>query len=527
MSLWRTSGDESPGAAWNALIPLAAILLLAALLRLPAVNQPLVDLFCWREASTAMMADNFHLKNWNVLYPEVSWTGPGPNYQGREFQVVSYITALLYAAFGWHDWFGRAVAAAFGLWSVVALHRLVERLSGRAQANAAALVLALMPGAVIIDTSFLPDPAMLAFVLTGLWALVVWLQTDRPWFLPLAVAFIALGILAKPPGVVVLAPAAYACASILTRRDALTRGRLIALSAALVGVALPTAAYFSWAVWLGTHYPPYHVAGAGYFWDDMAGALREGFHVKAAARHAREWFLTVPVFLLFGLGLFSAPPRGTRGAPWLFHVWLAGCAVLYLFISKEMTVNPWNLLVFAAPAAGLAGRGLLMAAAASTRRLNTWPARARLAGMVALIGWSAVEAAEVAKQPFGAESQYLGQQLDALAAPDDLVITAASEIGNPIAIYYSRRRGWVFPPGGGAQAWDRVEDDATAVATLEKLRMGGADWFGMAKDAMDHQGRYMMQHNPGLIARLDSVGARVVDDDRIVIWRLPPVTPGA
>lgn len=72
------------------------ILLIAALLRIQDIHQPLVDAFSWREASTAMMADNFYARSWNIFYPEVSWTGSDPGYQGRELALVSYLTAILY-----------------------------------------------------------------------------------------------------------------------------------------------------------------------------------------------------------------------------------------------------------------------------------------------------------------------------------------------------------------------------------------------------------------------------------------------
>src|SRR5215471_12398938 len=100
------------------------ILLVGAALRLEHVTQPFVDKFSWREASTAMMAQNFFRGQWNILYPEVDWGGPGPNYQGREFQTVTYIAALLYKIVGQHDWVGRCVAVAFGLWGIFALYQL-------------------------------------------------------------------------------------------------------------------------------------------------------------------------------------------------------------------------------------------------------------------------------------------------------------------------------------------------------------------------------------------------------------------
>src|ERR671924_672898 len=92
--------------------PVAIIVIIAAALRLIHLRQLWKDLFGGREASSAMMADNFWQRSWNIFYPEVSWTGPGPSYQGREFQTFSYLVALLYAAFGQQEWLGRPPAAA-------------------------------------------------------------------------------------------------------------------------------------------------------------------------------------------------------------------------------------------------------------------------------------------------------------------------------------------------------------------------------------------------------------------------------
>src|SRR5262252_3201540 len=105
---------------FSVLVGLTLIILVGALLRTEHVTQPFVDKFSWREASTAMMAQNFYRGQWNIFYPEVDWGGPGPNYQGREFQIVTYLAAVLYKVFGQHEWVGRSVAVAFGLWGIFA-----------------------------------------------------------------------------------------------------------------------------------------------------------------------------------------------------------------------------------------------------------------------------------------------------------------------------------------------------------------------------------------------------------------------
>src|SRR6476620_627850 len=103
-------------------IILPLILIVALLLRLYLINQPYVDLAGWRESSMAMMADNYYHRNANILFPEVSWNGPGESYNGREFQTVTYTANLLYHVFGQHDWVGRLVNIFFGVWAVFALY---------------------------------------------------------------------------------------------------------------------------------------------------------------------------------------------------------------------------------------------------------------------------------------------------------------------------------------------------------------------------------------------------------------------
>ena len=63
------------------------IIIVAILLRFESITQPFTDTYCWREASTAMMARNFFRGNWNILYPEVDWVGTRPfMFPGREYR---------------------------------------------------------------------------------------------------------------------------------------------------------------------------------------------------------------------------------------------------------------------------------------------------------------------------------------------------------------------------------------------------------------------------------------------------------
>ncbi|RAZ84661.1 glycosyl transferase [Mesorhizobium hawassense] len=503
---------------------LLAILLVAAIARFHNITQPLVDAFSWRETSTAMMADNFQQRSWNIFFPEVSWTGPGPSYQGREFQIVSYSTALLYQLFGWHDWFGRMVAALFGMVTVFSLHRLTALCWNEAHAHAAALAYALMPGPVMIDSSFLPDPSMLALVTTGVWLFVKYWAGGKPWLLPLATLSFTLGALAKPPGLAAGAVIVYlmACWIVMGRRKQ-AAGVFVAglLSFAVI------AAYFSWAIYLGRSYPPYHVAGSGYIWDSGFWTFfKNNFYLKSVWNTSVWWFYGYPFMALIAVG-FWMPPKpgeetGERALSAVPYVWFAAAAIVYVAAAREITSNPWNYHIFNVPLAMFCGRGALVLATLGAGAALTPAVILRSIFIAALaLTLSTFPLLRTMKAPIAMNGKRLGEELARLVKPGELVVAIAPEAGDPVAIYYSRARGWVFPPGGGDVEWSKfVEDDATAIAQLEDLRTQGADYFGTAKEAADKQDRRFVEHHDGVIDHLDRTATKLVDSDTLLVYRI-------
>jgi hypothetical protein len=508
---------------------------LAGALRLPDIRQPLIDAFSWRESSTAMMADNFRQRNWNVFYPEVNWAGPGQTYQGREFQVISYVTAVLQQIFGWHDWFGRLVAVGFGLWSIVAFYLLVREALGCERAWASALMLALLPGAAFVDRSFLPDPAMLALTLTGFWLLLVYLRSDKTWVLVLATSLTALGVMAKLPGIIMLGPMAYAIVSALRQRTLMKGGTLAALGFALASMLIPIIAYYGWAIYLGTNYPPFVVVGVGYVWEEPREFLKNVFYLRLLGAELVEWFLTIPVMILASVGLLTKE-RSSRSIklPLLFESWLLSAMILYALAASEIVHNTWNLLIFAPPVAGLAGRALLrFVGKCNTRSHLHWAVIGRTVVIAALLLWSGHIALNHMKIPWSSQSWTMGHRLAELSAPDDLVITAANGIGDPVGIYYSRRRGWVWPPGGlcppGGPLPDldsmALQDDAESIKRLEALRGAGGLWFAIARGATDNRGRRMVEYNRDFLAYLEQVSSYSEQTSDYLIYKLRSVTP--
>jgi len=462
-------------------LAIGGVLLLAAALRLLHIGQPYVDEFAWRQADTASMAEAFAAGNWNIFLPQVRWGGPGPNYIGAEFQLVSFLAAAGYRAFGAEAWVGRAVCVAFGLWGVFALFQLARRVWGLRRAIASSAVMAVLPGAVFTERSFLPDGAMTALMTTSLWMLVAFGQTERRRYLWAAVIAGALGCLTKLPGGILIIPASYALVALF---GAKLRDRLLQLK--LMGAALTVAVtvvlYYAWARHVALSNPPYHFTGEGKFlWHGgLAVWLQEGYFLHDLWRIVvlRDAYWGHGFAALATAGLLMSPRlKGLSAAPWLFHFWLLAMAVRYVIEAEHLIADPYNLHLFHVPVAALAGHALV---SLSTLR-PAWTSRgtllAALLFMASAIGaqWQSRHLYEDTYR----EHRILGRTLAAMSAPNDLVVSAGPE---PVVLHFSQRNGWLFPtmdtsPRAASSAlrgWDR---GAVDLAQLRELRGQGALWL--------------------------------------------------
>jgi 4-amino-4-deoxy-L-arabinose transferase-like glycosyltransferase len=506
-------------------LPIVIILILAAALRLYQITQPFTDAFSWRETSVAMMAENYFRNDWNIFYPAVSWSGPGPGYQGREFQTVSYISALLYLVVGQADWVGRSVALLFGVWGIFALYRLVRRVWDEEHALAAAAIMAVLPGGVLVDRSFLPDPAMVALVVTSFWMLVAYLQTERSRYLLIAGLIGAWGFCTKIPGLIVGLPMAYAALAILGRRIVLPK-KLAALAGFGVLSLVPVIAYYLWARHLALTYPPYHFAGDGnWLWQDgLVVWLEKGYFLAELWRHFNGWIWTAPIIVLVTIGVVARPPVYTqdtehspRKARWVFHWWLFAGLIYYGIGAQELTANPWNFHILNPAAAVLAGHALVLVALLAQRLLRRSVAPAVSVAILASIIVFGQAGLKDWYQPYSDQSYRMGRALSGITQPGELVVTIGHSYGDPVPIYYSQRRGWGFPPADPAYAWDRLPaDDSESILWLEDLRAKGGGWLAIVNE---HRQEIWQQHT-ALARQIERTCELKAETDDYVIFRM-------
>lgn len=497
---------------------LICILVLAAVLRFYHIDQPLIDATSWRQSDTATIADNFYRGNQNILYPEISWNGPGNNYVGYEFQTLTYITAFLYRIFGQHDWVARSVAVLFGLWGIFAFYQLVRRVWNQESALASTAILVLLPGSIYVDRTFVPDPVMVSLVVTSVWLLVTYLQTERLHYLLLASLIGMWGLLTKISGIFVGIPMLYAVLTILSSKQRLRSKQFALLGVAAVLILIPVVAYYLWAIYVSRTYPPYYIAAGGYWvWKFGLHHFLEQNYFLPRLYTQLNWFWTKPLIILIVVGLFLQPPYSKQNskaeqplemrankAPWLFHWWILAFVIYYLIAAQGLVGNPTNLNIINPAAAALAGNTLIALASLTQRIVGSTGAMAFIAVILLTIGGVGAKNLKPLYYPYAENAYKLGLALNEITQPNDLVVTIAQEnIGDPVAIYYSRRRGWVFPPAtiGSKFKWrdDGIQDDIEAIRLLEELQTQGAKWLGIVND----QKEKIWKENPKFVEYIE------------------------
>jgi hypothetical protein len=281
---------------------------------------------------------------------------------------------------------GRLLSVGFGLATVWVTYAIGARLYGRRVGVLAALLIAVMPYAVVVSRQILLDGALAFFAALALYLLVRFVQTERVAWLYAAAVALGLAALSKETAIL-LVGGAYTFFA-LTRK---TRLRLI--HAALASVLLMLTVL------------PYPLS------LKLAGASSTGGHFliwQLLRRPNHSWWFylqTVPMAL--GLGVVVVVVVGLvmmrRSLSWCEHLLVSWVAVPCLFFEVWAVKGFQYLLPVAVPLAVLAAMVVVSAplppVRRTVRRLTITTAGLRLLVAVALvvslglISWSRVQPA--------------------------------------------------------------------------------------------------------------------------------------
>lgn len=482
-----------------------ALLALGLALRLYQIAAPLTDHHYWRQTDTAAIARNFAAENMNIFYPMLDWQGR-EGYAEVEFQLYTWLVAVLYRIFGAHDALGRLVSVGFSLATLLLLYDFARRLLGRGAALWAMGLYAVAPLPVFFGRSFQPESAVAFFSLLAIAAAWRAVEERREALFWLAAAATALALLLKLPSLYLGLP----LAALAWRRD----GARFLLSPrwwafALIAL-LPAALWYAWAHRLGAQ----SAAGFSILGSDGTHRLFP-FPLYSTAHFwltlLRRWMLDSLALLAVpfaALGAWTLLPR--KSLAWLW-AWLLGFLLYQFGAALGHLTHDYYSLPLVLPLALCFGAGGAWTAARLPdlfcRRDRTAPERRLaddLAGVgqryftsaVCLVGIGGLAAFSFAYMHRAADPWYgelyalrsEAQCLGAILPPGSLVAINDDLEHRPEPFYFSRLQGW--------HETNFIEWQADLREWIERAREAGARGYAAFLEAEGNNPLYFLYAHP-------------------------------
>jgi hypothetical protein len=447
----QTSGLSLPWdkqTLWR--IALGAVLLLALILRLKGLHDPILDHPGWRQGDTASIAKNFATLQYNILYPQTNYDGPPPNYVELELQIVPFIAATIYKIAGVHEVIGRLITIASSLGTVAVLAYFARWLFASEIAGLfAALLYAIMPGSLYYGRTFTPDTTMVFFMTAALYVIARFFVDEERWTarsVARATTLLTLAFLAKPVSLVALVP----IAALIVER--VRSGRTIRWGAIAAIVVIPLAVLFAYDRAVASH--------AEWHWASGITALHVAPALKASLTSAHALHLKLrffrlmlgvlaqimigPAITVFALLGFVVLPRATRTRTLLWAWLIGGLAYVYVVVTVERVDYYMYVLL---PLAALTGAGFLtrVTLAVSEAKIDRSLKYAAAAlGVIVFAGVVYQNRKIVAPYYHYSKQVYRNAiALNATLAPGTLIVMGHYD---PSVLYYIGRYGWEEDP---------------------------------------------------------------------------------
>jgi len=183
------------------------ILFFILLLRIPYIsNSPYEQGENWRQSDTESIARNFVEERFNIFYPQFNYDGPLPNYVQLEFQITTFIIAILYKLFGYHYIFARVVPISFFMGSCIFLYLIGRFFYSKAQSYMILILYALIPINIYFSRAIMPESAALFFYLGAFYFYLKWIYKEEKKYIYSGAFFTALAISQKIPTVFIGIP---------------------------------------------------------------------------------------------------------------------------------------------------------------------------------------------------------------------------------------------------------------------------------------------------------------------------------
>jgi hypothetical protein len=407
------------------------ILVIGIVIRLIHITSPLLDFSYHRQIDTASIARNFYLHGYQILYPEIDFTGNDPGYIESEFPLFPFLVALIYRVTGVEEWVGRLLAVIFWMGSFIYLTLLVRRFWDSTTALFCSFIYAISPLGVYYARTFMPESTMIFFSVGLIYYFTKWIDTDCGLDLWFAIIFAAFAFLVKISTLYLLIPVTF----LGWLGDKRYRLGLF-LSLALLPAIL-------WYFHAHQLYLKYHnTFGIWQFRGDKWGSLGlwlSGDFYRTMFYRVTNLVLTPPGLPLFIFGILL---KVKTSREYLFHVWTGAIIFYFLVVGQGNVIHEHYQLPLVPLAAIFVGKGLA--------KINTYrdmkeslfdPLLLRVATAVYL-GFMVLFCYKRLLPHYSVDSRVMEivASLKKLSSEKDLIITNGD---NEASIqYYAQRKGW-------------------------------------------------------------------------------------
>ena len=399
------------------------IMLLIFLMRMPGItNAPPEMGDMWRQPDTESISRNFVDHEFNILRPQFNYDGALPNYIQLEFQITTFIIAILYKIFGHHYYLARLVPILFFMISVYYLYRLIEKIYGKKAAWITIIIYGIIPINLFYSRAIMPESAALCFFNGAFYYFYKWYKDNKNMDLFISGIFTAMAISQKTPAIFIGLAFIFMCIEKYGLRF-ITKSKLWLFGAIAI---IPPFAYIFYA---GKIAEFKFVSGIG------LKHIIPNFAKSVFSEKAMDFYninlpksFTLLILILAIIGIFTLFSKMDR--PLLY---LSLSIVLEVIFIVSVIKFKYYLIFLAPIIAILAGRTLYLLSS-----------NIRIVGSIVLVltlTYTGVSSYNIVKDDYIVREDIVnfGRIIDENTSPGDLVVIGYPDSGR---LSISNRQGW-------------------------------------------------------------------------------------
>lgn len=417
------------------------ILVLAFVVRLYKIDNPVADWHSWRQADTAAVARNFFQEGYNPFIPKYDdMTGVAQipvfnpeRYRFVEFPIYNSLVYFVYLVNGAVDEkLARGVSAVISLGSLIFVFLITRRYFGQLTALVAAFLFAVLPFNIYFSRVILPEPILVFFSLGMFYFTDRWIRENKLLLYLGSVLFTICAFLTKPAAVFYLLPLIYVYFQKEGRIWPIPKRYLLWL----VPSILP---FIGWRIWISQH--PEGIPASSWLFNGNGIRFRPAFWKWIIGDRFGREILTVTGSFLFFLGLIIKP--SVKETPLLHILALSSFLFLIVFATGNVQHDYYQALIIPALVMFVA-RGfvlLLKGIPVFVPRIWTIPMAFLFLTLTLYLGWLEVKGLYQINNPVIVEA---GKHADRIIPKDAIVI--APYQGDTSFLYQINRPGLPVVP---------------------------------------------------------------------------------